>query len=153
MSQNQLAGPSNGSRRGVRRIGSIQEGPADSWARVGPWVAVLVSVPNGIRTGLGDGELEIAERLLAQRTQAGQPAQGQADESDVLGLGRNGQPNGGASPCPADCACADIVSVRLRLPGPGVPNQSHSLNDSSRAPSGRAPSRTRTTRVHRPGQS
>jgi hypothetical protein len=39
MSQNQLAGPSNGSRRGVRRIGSIQEGPADSWAHVGPWAA------------------------------------------------------------------------------------------------------------------
>src|SRR5687767_10760004 len=38
-SQNQLAGPSNGSRRGVRRIGSIQEGPADSWAHVGPWAA------------------------------------------------------------------------------------------------------------------
>src|SRR6266508_2111742 len=43
-----------------------------------------VPVSHGVRAGLRDGELQVAERLLTQRPQAGEPAQREPDEGEVL---------------------------------------------------------------------
>src|SRR5262245_34337809 len=60
-------------------------------------LTVVVTVSHGVRAGLRHRELHVAERLLAQPAQPGEPAQRQPHERDVFGLRRNRQPNGRAA--------------------------------------------------------
>ena len=58
-------------------------------------LAARVGVPDRVRAGLGQRELQVAEHLLAERlgAQACDPGQGEAAERDVLGLRRNREPD------------------------------------------------------------
>jgi len=59
-----------------------------------PQATVSIGVPNGVRAGLRDGQLEIAERLLVERLKAREAAEREANERDVLGLRGNRQLDG-----------------------------------------------------------
>ncbi len=54
---------------------------------------VGVGVANGVGAGLGQRELEIGERLVAERAESGDPGQGESAKGDVFRLRRNPQPN------------------------------------------------------------
>src|SRR5256885_13797340 len=53
----------------------------------------LVGMPNGVGAGFGERELQVGERLLAERPQAREPRQGQATQRDVLRLGGDRPPD------------------------------------------------------------
>src|SRR4029453_2641660 len=57
------------------------------------FAAAAVCVPDGCRACLGHRELEIAERLVREAPEVRKPAEREADQHDVFGLGRNRQPD------------------------------------------------------------
>src|SRR5919201_868516 len=53
-------------------------------------LARAVGVPNRVRARLRQRELEVGERLLAERTKPGQAGEGEPTQRDVLGFRRDG---------------------------------------------------------------
>ena len=56
-------------------------------------VAVAVRVPDRVRARLGDGELEVGQRLLRERPHAREPGEREPGQRDELRLRRDAQPD------------------------------------------------------------
>ena len=89
------SGPRTQGRRRIPRRRAGRDGARRRPRRSRP--GRRVGVPDRVGAGLGDGELEVAERLVRKRTRLGEPAERKPHERDVFGLGRNRQADGGSA--------------------------------------------------------